>query len=138
MAKWLVFVFLDSADAPTSSSCAHMRRLIDDVLSLSKLGELFFRSFSRSQRINRTLNNIVLADGDLLQICPQLCQPVQFIREVLLTFRAEFAVEGIQCNLALGQGYETLGITEAILDPARTQQIVSRMQSRTQLPTLLY
>jgi len=63
-------------------------------------------------------------DGDLLQICPRLCQPVQCIREVLLTFRAEFAVEGIQCNLALGQGYEALKINDAIIDPARTQQIV--------------
>jgi hypothetical protein len=55
---------------------------------------------------------------------------VQCIREVLLTFRAEFAVEGIQCNLSLGQEYESLEIDEAVLDPARTQQIVSSAQGR--------
>lgn len=67
----------------------------------------------------------IVVDGDLLQISPRLCQPIQCIREVLLTFRAEFAVEGIQCNLSLGQGYESLEVDEAVIDPARTQQIVS-------------
>jgi hypothetical protein len=48
------------------------------------------------------------------------------VREVLSTFRAEFAVEGIKCSLVLGKRYEELAVDHLVMDPARTQQVVSK------------
>ncbi|KAK4688420.1 hypothetical protein P7C73_g1694, partial [Tremellales sp. Uapishka_1] len=83
-----------------SMCTTHMKRLVDDVLSLSKL------------------------DSDLLVVYSVPCQPIAFCQEVIDMMRPELARSEIQHDFVVLQGFRDLGVDWVKVDPARTQQIL--------------
>jgi PAS domain S-box-containing protein len=82
-------------------ACAqHQKRIIDDVLTLSKL------------------------DAGLLVICPIECQPDEIIKQALKMFDSELLKSDIQLEYTLLPTYSALGIDWVRLDPSRLLQIL--------------
>lgn len=82
-------------------ACAqHQKRMIDDVLTLSKL------------------------DAGLLVICPIECQPDEIIKQALKMFDSEFLKADIQLEYALLPTYLAMNIDWLLLDPSRLLQIL--------------
>lgn len=79
---------------------AHQKRIIDDVLTLSKL------------------------DSQLLSISPVVIQPRGVVESALRMFQAEFTSSGITIENTIEQAYDTYGIDWVLLDPARLTQIL--------------
>ncbi|KAJ9112312.1 hypothetical protein QFC19_000731 [Naganishia cerealis] len=89
-------------DTDVVSLCTqHMKRLIDDVLSLSKL------------------------DSELLQISDVACRPLSFTREVLSMFEPELQSKAITYSLEVCDGYRQLVPDGVKVDPQRVTQVVS-------------
>lgn len=76
-------------------------RLIDDVLSLSKL------------------------DSDLLQITAVACSPLAFTRDVVSMFEPELQSKAITYSLEVCDGYRQLVSGCVKVDPQRVTQVVS-------------
>ena len=99
MAKDTVETHLESAEI--IMACAqHQKRIIDDVLTLSKL------------------------DAGLLVICPIECQPDEIIKQALKMFDSEFLKADIQLEYKLLPTYLALDIDWLLLDPSRLLQIL--------------
>ncbi|EFX05752.1 ethylene receptor [Grosmannia clavigera kw1407] len=87
----------------TISLCAnHQKRIVDDVLTLSKL------------------------DSKLLLVRPTAVQPVMVVRTTLKIFEAEFYARDIRCILRVQPSYESLvGAGGWVkLDPSRLAQVI--------------
>lgn len=82
-------------------ACAqHQKRIIDDVLTLSKL------------------------DAGLLVICPIECQPDEIIKQSLKMFDSEILKSDISLEYTLLPSYSALNIDWVRLDPSRLLQIL--------------
>lgn len=89
---------LDAAN--TINLCAsHQKRIVDDVLTLSKL------------------------DSSLLSVTPVVEQPVRVVRGTLKMFEAELAAHDIDFDFTVDDSFQRLGIKWAMLDPSRLRQV---------------
>ncbi|KAH8742304.1 hypothetical protein F5883DRAFT_671880 [Diaporthe sp. PMI_573] len=87
--------------ANTISLCSnHQKRIVDDVLTLSRL------------------------DSRMVEVTPTVVSPVEVIQASLKMFDAELASSSIKADFRIDQSYRDLGIELARLDPARLQQVI--------------
>lgn len=87
-------------NAKTILLCAaHQKRIIDDVLTLSKL------------------------DSMLLSITPVIVQPYQIVEGVLRMFEAEFSANDIAIDCRKTESYNQQNVDWVCLDPSRLTQI---------------
>ncbi|EXJ77748.1 hypothetical protein A1O3_09977 [Capronia epimyces CBS 606.96] len=87
-------------NAKTILLCAaHQKRIIDDVLTLSKL------------------------DSQLLSITPVVVQPQGVVESALTMFRAEFDRNAISVENIVDEMYTQCGVDRVSLDPSRLTQI---------------
>lgn len=90
---------LDAAN--TIGLCAsHQKRIVDDVLTLSKL------------------------DAKLISITPTDAQPLVVVEHVLKMFQPEIRAHDIQLNFHVDQSYHRHQINWVTLDPSRLQQVL--------------
>ncbi|PSN67097.1 hypothetical protein BS50DRAFT_493331 [Corynespora cassiicola Philippines] len=92
----------DSIDAAqTIALCAqHQKRIVDDVLTLSKL------------------------DSAMLMVTPVDAQPLQVAQRALKMFEGEVQTAGIQMEFVLTEEYKQLEIDWVKLDPSRVLQVL--------------
>ena len=90
---------IDAAQTITLCSM-HQKRIIDDVLTLSKL------------------------DADLLLVTPTDVQPLQFLHHALKMFEGELQANKIKLNLNIENSCRDLGVVWVRLDPSRLLQIL--------------
>jgi PAS domain S-box-containing protein len=95
-------VFDSSIDAAqTIALCAqHQKRIVDDVLTLSKL------------------------DSALLLVTPVDVQPVAVVQRALRMFEGELETNDINLEFQIEQSYRDLGIDWVKLDPSRLLQVL--------------
>ena len=87
--------------AETIILCAqHQKRIVDDILTLSKL------------------------DASLLVICPDKVQPPTLLAKALKMFDGEITRAGITAEVEIEPTYEQLGVEFVILDPSRLLQVI--------------
>ena len=82
---------------------AHQKRIIDDVLILSKL------------------------DSMMLSITPVIVQPAETVESALKMFEAEFATHNFDVQTIREPNYHTYQINWVYLDPSRLTQILSNL-----------
>ncbi|KAF9728942.1 hypothetical protein PMIN02_010308 [Paraphaeosphaeria minitans] len=92
----------DSIDAAqTIALCAqHQKRIVDDVLTLSKL------------------------DSAMLMVTPVDAQPLQVVQRALKMFEGEVQTAGIQMQFVLSDSYKELKVDWVKLDPSRVLQVL--------------
>jgi PAS domain S-box-containing protein len=92
----------DSIDAAqTIALCAqHQKRIVDDVLTLSKL------------------------DSAMLMVTPVDAQPLQVVQRALKMFEGEVQTAGIQMQFVLQDSFKKLGIDWVKIDPSRVLQVL--------------
>ncbi|KAI4954030.1 hypothetical protein J4E91_001739 [Alternaria rosae] len=81
----------------------HQKRIIDDILSLSKL------------------------DSNLLEICPTVFHVKTFLNQVESTFRAEAVQAGVQLVAVADPSLSELGVDWIDADPGRVTQVLFNM-----------
>lgn len=87
--------------ANTISLCSnHQKRIVDDVLTLSRL------------------------DSRMVEVTPTVVSPVEVIQTSLKMFDTELASNNIKAEFRIDQSYRDMGIELARLDPARLQQVI--------------
>lgn len=87
--------------ANTISLCAnHQKRIVDDVLTLSRL------------------------DSRMIEVTPTITRPLEVIETSLKMFDAELASNNIKAEFKIDSSYFQMGINYARLDPARLQQVL--------------
>ncbi|KAK5165148.1 uncharacterized protein LTR77_009246 [Saxophila tyrrhenica] len=87
--------------AHTIILCAqHQKRIVDDILTLSKL------------------------DASLLEISPDRVQPPELLYKALTMFESEIKRAGITAKVDVEPTYELLNVDWVILDPSRVLQVV--------------
>ncbi|KAH6642996.1 hypothetical protein C7974DRAFT_114273 [Boeremia exigua] len=87
--------------AQTIALCAqHQKRIVDDVLTLSKL------------------------DSAMLMVTPVDAQPLQVIQRALKMFEGEVQTAGIQMEFVLGNSFKMLNIDWVRIDPSRVLQVL--------------
>ncbi|KAL1852359.1 hypothetical protein Daus18300_012254 [Diaporthe australafricana] len=87
--------------ANTISLCSnHQKRIVDDVLTLSRL------------------------DSRMVEVTPTIVSPAEVIQTSLKMFDTELASNNIKAEFRIDQSYRDMGIELAKLDPARLQQII--------------
>ncbi len=92
--------------ANTISLCAsHQKRIVDDILTLSKL------------------------DSKLLLVTPVDVQPVTVVQNVLRMFEPELGSHGIKGQFRIDQSYRDLAIDWAKLDPSRLRQVLINLMT---------
>ncbi|KAH8883669.1 hypothetical protein GQ53DRAFT_752891 [Thozetella sp. PMI_491] len=92
--------------ANTISLCAnHQKRIVDDILTLSKL------------------------DSKLLLVTPIDVQPVTVVQDVLRMFEAELNSQGIQCRFQIEPSYLDLAVDWVKLDPSRIRQVLINLMT---------
>lgn len=92
--------------ATTITYCAnHQKRIVDDVLTLSKL------------------------DARLLQVFPESTNPIKLYREILGLFGPEIRASGMNTNFTVGAGYNGLELKRVMMDPNRVTQIIINLLS---------
>jgi PAS domain S-box-containing protein len=92
--------------ASTISLCAnHQKRIVDDILTLSKL------------------------DSNLLLVTPVDVQPVVVVQNVLKMFEAELTTNDISGQFCIEQSYKDLGIDWVKLDPSRLRQVLINLMT---------
>lgn len=90
---------LDAAN--TISLCAsHQKRIVDDILTLSKL------------------------DSRLITITPVNVQPLEVIQQVVKMFQPEVRAHNISLTVHIHNSYQRQGIDWVMLDPSRLQQVL--------------
>ncbi|OAA44548.1 ethylene receptor [Beauveria brongniartii RCEF 3172] len=95
---------LDAAN--TINLCAsHQKRIVDDVLTLSKL------------------------DSSLLTVTPVAEQPVRVVRRTLKMFEAELAAHEIDFDFTVDDSFTRLGIKWTKLDPSRLRQVLINLMT---------
>ncbi|PVI06725.1 hypothetical protein DM02DRAFT_513872 [Periconia macrospinosa] len=92
----------DSIDAAqTIALCAqHQKRIVDDVLTLSKL------------------------DSAMLMVTPVDAQPLQIVQRALKMFEGEVQTAGIQMDFVISDSFKGLNIDWVRLDPSRVLQVL--------------
>ncbi|KAI4708777.1 hypothetical protein J4E89_006178 [Alternaria sp. Ai002NY15] len=95
-------VLADSIDAAqTIALCAqHQKRIVDDVLTLSKL------------------------DSAMLMVTPVDAQPLQVVQRALKMFEGEVQTAGIQMEFVLTDSFTKLGVDWVKIDPSRVLQVL--------------
>ncbi|KAF2476109.1 uncharacterized protein BDR25DRAFT_253774 [Lindgomyces ingoldianus] len=95
-------VVTNSIDAAqTIALCAqHQKRIVDDVLTLSKL------------------------DSAMLMVTPVDAQPLKVVERALKMFEGEVQTAGIQMEFVVNDSFTKLGIDWAKLDPSRVLQVL--------------
>ncbi|EJP70698.1 putative histidine kinase HHK13p [Beauveria bassiana ARSEF 2860] len=102
--KSLLESCLDAAN--TINLCAsHQKRIVDDVLTLSKL------------------------DSSLLTVTPVAEQPVRVVRRTLKMFEAELAAHEIDFDFTVDDSFARLGIKWTKLDPSRLRQVLINLMT---------
>lgn len=87
--------------ANTISLCAnHQKRIVDDVLTLSRL------------------------DSRMVEVTPTIVRPVEVVEKSLKMFEAELASNNIKADFRVDKSYEDMSVQLAIIDPARLQQVL--------------
>jgi signal transduction histidine kinase len=102
------FHLLDEAieAADTIIYCAmHQKRIIDDILTLSKL------------------------DSKLVLVCPEPAQPIQLVRRSLKIFEAELKRAEIKLDLIEQDSLKKLRIEWTLLDPSRLLQVLINLMT---------
>ncbi|KPI37579.1 Virulence sensor protein BvgS [Cyphellophora attinorum] len=95
----LLDVTIDSAQ--TITLCAqHQKRIVDDVLTLSKL------------------------DSAMVVVTPVDVQPVRVVQRALKMFEAELSTSDIVLEFKVDQSYTDLGIDWVMIDPHRLSQVL--------------
>ncbi|KAJ3485508.1 hypothetical protein NLG97_g6801 [Lecanicillium saksenae] len=95
---------LDAAN--TINLCAsHQKRIVDDVLTLSKL------------------------DSSLLMVTPVAEQPVRVVRRTLKMFEAELAAHDIDFDFNVDDSFARHGIKWTKLDPSRLRQVLINLMT---------
>ncbi|KAH6853355.1 hypothetical protein B0I37DRAFT_4444 [Chaetomium sp. MPI-CAGE-AT-0009] len=88
------------------SLCAnHQKRIVDDILTLSKL------------------------DSNLLLVTPVDVQPVKVVQDVLKMFEAELSTNGIEGQMTVEKSYHDLAVDWVKLDPSRLRQVLINLMS---------
>ncbi|KAK4155562.1 hypothetical protein C8A00DRAFT_31608 [Chaetomidium leptoderma] len=88
------------------SLCAnHQKRIVDDILTLSKL------------------------DSKLLLVTPVDVQPVAVVQDVLKMFESELTSHGIGGRLTIEQSYRDLAVDWVKLDPSRLRQVLINLMT---------
>ena len=100
-----------------------MTRLIDDVLTLSKLGMLAFDT-SVSQAWVCTLTAFTPTDNQFLVITPVPCRPADFISETLAIFKGEMMSKDITYELEIKPSFVAYNVDYVLTDPSRINQLV--------------
>lgn len=101
-------VLLDSCveASNTISLCAnHQKRIVDDILTLSKL------------------------DSQLLLVTPVDVQPVMVVEKVLKMFEPELRTNDIKGEFRIEQSYLDLGLDWCKLDPSRLRQVLINLMT---------
>ncbi|KAI2638370.1 histidine kinase [Xylaria nigripes] len=92
--------------ANTISLCAsHQKRIVDDILTLSKL------------------------DSQLLLVTPVDVQPLAVVKRVLRMFEGELNTNGIDLKLLVKNRYIDMGIDWVKLDPSRLLQVLINLMT---------
>ncbi|KAJ8129547.1 hypothetical protein O1611_g4085 [Lasiodiplodia mahajangana] len=92
--------------ANTISLCAsHQKRIVDDVLTLSKL------------------------DSQLLLVTPVDVQPLAAVQRVLKMFEGELSANGIEMKFQVKNRYIDMGIDWVKLDPSRLLQVLINLMT---------
>ncbi|KUI61495.1 Hybrid signal transduction histidine kinase K [Cytospora mali] len=87
--------------ANTISLCAnHQKRIVDDVLTLSRL------------------------DSKMVEVTPTVSKPLEVVEKSLKMFEAELVSNNIKADLRVDKSYEDMGVQLAKFDPARLQQVL--------------
>ncbi|OAA61551.1 ethylene receptor [Cordyceps fumosorosea ARSEF 2679] len=95
---------LDAAN--TINLCAsHQKRIVDDILTLSKL------------------------DSNLLTVTPVAEQPVRVVRRTLKMFEAELAAHDIDFEFTVDDSFEKHGVKWTKLDPSRLRQVLINLMT---------
>lgn len=95
---------LDAAN--TINLCAsHQKRIVDDILTLSKL------------------------DSNLLAVTPVDEQPVRVVQRALKMFEAELITHDIEFDFNVDDSFERHGIKWAKLDPSRLRQVLINLMT---------
>lgn len=95
---------LDAAN--TINLCAsHQKRIVDDILTLSKL------------------------DSNLLVVAPIDEQPVRVIQRALRMFESELMAHDIEFEFIVDKSFEEYGIKWAKIDPSRLRQILINLMT---------
>ncbi|KAK4100693.1 hypothetical protein N658DRAFT_450751 [Parathielavia hyrcaniae] len=88
------------------SLCAnHQKRIVDDILTLSKL------------------------DSNLLLVTPVDVEPISVVRDVLKMFETELGSHGIDGRLTIEQSYRDLDVDWVKLDPSRLRQVLINLMT---------
>ncbi|KAL5117294.1 hypothetical protein ACEQ8H_004853 [Pleosporales sp. CAS-2024a] len=95
-------VVSDSIDAAqTIALCAqHQKRIVDDVLTLSKL------------------------DSAMLMVTPVDAQPLQVVQRALKMFQGEVQTAGIEMQFVLTDSFKKLNVDWVKIDPSRVLQVL--------------
>ncbi|CAO2658008.1 Nn.00g072680.m01.CDS01 [Neocucurbitaria sp. VM-36] len=95
-------IVADSIDAAqTIALCAqHQKRIVDDVLTLSKL------------------------DSAMLMVTPVDAQPLQVVQRALKMFEGEVQTAGIQMEFVLTDSFKKLNVDWVKIDPSRVLQVL--------------
>ncbi|KAK2030198.1 hsp90-like protein [Colletotrichum zoysiae] len=92
--------------ASTINLCAsHQKRIVDDVLTLSKL------------------------DSQLLLVTPVDSHPVTIVRHVIKMFESELNTHEIKLEFSIDQAYITHGVDWVKLDPSRLRQVLINLMT---------
>ncbi|CAM1504331.1 Fc.00g019220.m01.CDS01 [Cosmosporella sp. VM-42] len=95
---------LDAAN--TINLCAsHQKRIVDDILTLSKL------------------------DSNLLAVTPVDEQPVRVVQRALKMFESELLTHDIEFDFVVDDSFERHGIKWAKLDPSRLRQVLINLMT---------
>ena len=95
---------LDAAN--TINLCAsHQKRIVDDILTLSKL------------------------DSNLLAVTPIDEQPVRVVQRALKMFESELIAHDIEFDFKVDSSFERYGIKWAKLDPSRLRQVLINLMT---------
>ncbi|KAH8179306.1 histidine kinase-, DNA gyrase b-, and HSP90-like ATPase domain-containing protein [Sarocladium implicatum] len=95
---------LDAAN--TINLCAsHQKRIVDDILTLSKL------------------------DSNLLSVTPVDDQPVRVVQRALKMFESELIARDIEFEFKVDASFDKLGIKWAKLDPSRLRQVLINLMT---------
>ncbi|KAF2199914.1 hypothetical protein GQ43DRAFT_375115 [Delitschia confertaspora ATCC 74209] len=87
--------------AQTITLCAqHQKRIVDDVLTLSKL------------------------DSAMLMVTPVDSQPLQVVHRALKMFEGEVQTAGIQLDFVVSDSFHKLGVDWVRMDPSRVLQVL--------------
>ncbi|KAF4974490.1 hypothetical protein FZEAL_8612, partial [Fusarium zealandicum] len=95
---------LDAAN--TINLCAsHQKRIVDDILTLSKL------------------------DSNLLAVTPVDDQPVRVVQRALKMFESELVAHDIGFNFIVDKSFERYGVKWVKLDPSRLRQVLINLMT---------